>query len=329
MVHVDIPALSANGRWLSFVFSGASGGVSALMDVHSGDMTVPVVDVGNFTSFDSAVTRDGDAVIVSTEADIDARVGNADHNLELFYYDRATGQATQITETLAGIGQTPGGCESYRPSVSHDGGVLVFAFQRISVESCHLDGLQRNEADGFAFGFVRAVRKRPGNTDVVLDSVSDQRVVSGDTLALPFTAHDADGDPVSFFAQVKDGDDVPAGSTISDHHDGTATFEWPTKPEDTGDHVLRVAAFDEGGGEMFQDVTISVVPHGIACVGDCNRDQQVTIDELLSGVGIALGTLPPSACAAYDHVSTPVTIDELLVAVDNALTGCAGAGGVS
>jgi hypothetical protein len=328
LVGVDIPVLSGDATWLSFPVSqpfptGGSRGVAALFNMQNGGLSVPVVDLGNFTSFDSAITRDGGGVVISTEADLDARVGNADHNLELFYYDRASGAVQQITETRNGVGGSPGGCGSYRPSISHDGNVLVFGFARISVEGCNLDGPQRNEGDGFAFGFVRAVRKRPGNAEVVLDAVADQRVVAGDTVTLNLTAHDPDGDPISFFAQAKDGEDVPPGSTITDHHDGTATFTWPTRPADTGDHVLRVAAFDEGGGEMFQDVSISVVPHAASsCTGDCNGDHQVTVDELVTGVSIAMGTAPVTACPAYSSAAA-VTVADLVMAVNNALDGCA------
>jgi hypothetical protein len=328
LLQVDTPALSGDGRWLSFAAihtlpTGGSRGIAALMDMQTGVLSAPVVNVGDFTTFDSAVTRDGAGVVISTQADLDPRVGNADHNLELFYFDRVTQQVSQISETRGGIGSTPHSCGPYAPSVSRDGGVLATAFARISVEGCNLDGPQRNEADGFAFGFVRAVRKRPGNADVVLDAVPDQRVVAGDTVTIDLTAHDPDGDPISFFAQAKDGEDVPPGSTITDHHDGTATFAWPTRPADTGDYVLRVAAFDEGGGEMFQDVTISVVPHAASsCTGDCNGDQQVTVDELVTGVGIAMGTAPVTACPAYNSAAA-VTVADLVTAVNNALDGCA------
>ena len=36
-----------------------------------------------------------------------------------------------------------------------------------------------------------------------------------------------------------------------------------------------------------------------SCIGDCNGDGQVTVDEVLQGVNIVLGALPPSACAAF------------------------------
>src|SRR5882724_11862209 len=36
------------------------------------------------------------------------------------------------------------------------------------------------------------------------------------------------------------------------------------------------------------------------CVGDCDNSGAVTVDELIKGVGIALGTLPLDQCAQFD-----------------------------
>ena len=59
------------------------------------------------------------------------------------------------------------------------------------------------------------------------------------------------------------------------------------------------------------------------CVGDCNRDGMVTINELVVGVNIALGTQPVSACTAVDADGNGmVAINELVRAVGNALNGC-------
>lgn len=58
------------------------------------------------------------------------------------------------------------------------------------------------------------------------------------------------------------------------------------------------------------------------CVGDCNGDAAVTIDELLSMVNIALGS-GSSPCAAGDaNADGEITIDEILMAVNAALTAC-------
>jgi hypothetical protein len=295
----------------------------------------PVVDVGPYVTFDSVVTGDGRGIIISTQADLDPRVGNADHNLELFHYDFAARTFRQITETLGGIGSRPGECPSYRPFVSTDGSVATFFFHRFSVERCQLDGPMRHERDGFVFSFVRAVRRRAGNRGPVFDAIPEQRVVVGDTLTLDLAAEDPDGDPISFFAQVKDGEDVPPGSVITDHHDGTATFTWPTRPEHAGTTVLRVAAFDEGGGEVFHDVEITVVGNDrptalptplatvspAACTGDCNGDGQVTVDELLVSTSIALGRTAVTDCPAACN-GGQVSIDCLTRAVGNAIGGC-------
>jgi hypothetical protein len=59
------------------------------------------------------------------------------------------------------------------------------------------------------------------------------------------------------------------------------------------------------------------------CVGDCGDDTQVTVDELITGVNIALGIVLPSACPQFDtNGDETVTVDEILQAVNNALNGC-------
>jgi hypothetical protein len=61
------------------------------------------------------------------------------------------------------------------------------------------------------------------------------------------------------------------------------------------------------------------------CVGDCNDDQSVTVDELLRMVNSALGNAGVDTCSAGDaNHDGDITIDEMLTAVNNALTGCSG-----
>jgi hypothetical protein len=56
--------------------------------------------------------------------------------------------------------------------------------------------------------------------------------------------------------------------------------------------------------------------------GDCNGDGKVTIDELVTGVNIALGIEPLTACPAFDtNGDGQVTINELIAAVNVALNG--------
>lgn len=57
------------------------------------------------------------------------------------------------------------------------------------------------------------------------------------------------------------------------------------------------------------------------CVGDCDGNGSVTVDELITLVNIALGDEQPSACS---NVPNGTTVDIVLIiqAVNNALSGC-------
>jgi hypothetical protein len=63
--------------------------------------------------------------------------------------------------------------------------------------------------------------------------------------------------------------------------------------------------------------------HAAACTGDCNNDGAVAINELITGVTVALGAAPLAACSACDrNGDRAVTVEELIAAVNNALLGC-------
>ncbi|HUL98300.1 MAG TPA: PHB depolymerase family esterase [Mycobacterium sp.] len=77
-------------------------------------------------------------------------------------------------------------------------------------------------------------------------------------------------------------------------------------------NALLVFTTDEGGMAPI-----------VRCAGDCNEDARVTVDELVRGVHIALGTAPPSACEMFDvDGNRSVTVDEVVSGVNNALHGC-------
>jgi hypothetical protein len=59
------------------------------------------------------------------------------------------------------------------------------------------------------------------------------------------------------------------------------------------------------------------------CVGDCRADGTVSVDDLVTGVAIALGTQALERCLSLDAGDDDrVTIDDLVLAVNNALKGC-------
>lgn len=59
------------------------------------------------------------------------------------------------------------------------------------------------------------------------------------------------------------------------------------------------------------------------CPGDCDRNLRVSIEELVTGVAIGLGTQSPDRCSAADrNHDRSVDIAELIGAVNGALDGC-------
>jgi hypothetical protein len=61
------------------------------------------------------------------------------------------------------------------------------------------------------------------------------------------------------------------------------------------------------------------------CTGDCNDDDMVGVNELITGVNIALGNLEVSACPDFDRAADGrVDIPDLIAAVSAALNGCSG-----
>lgn len=61
----------------------------------------------------------------------------------------------------------------------------------------------------------------------------------------------------------------------------------------------------------------------LPCAGDCDKLGSVTIEELVTGVNIALDILPVYRCPLCDvDLNGKLTVDELVTAVNNALYGC-------
>jgi len=69
--------------------------------------------------------------------------------------------------------------------------------------------------------------------------------------------------------------------------------------------------------------TPSPSPTPCACVGDCGGTGSVTIEDLLKMINVALGSEEVFTCESGDqNRDSDITIDEILLAVANALNGC-------
>jgi len=72
-------------------------------------------------------------------------------------------------------------------------------------------------------------------------------------------------------------------------------------------------------------VPTPTVPPSGGCAGDCNGDHEVTINELITGVNIALGSAQLTQCPSFDRNGDgEVAINELIQGVNAALGSCDG-----
>ena len=112
------------------------------------------------------------------------------------------------------------------------------------------------------------------------------------------------------FEPALDFDVVPTSPIASPMGIIAADFTKDAKPD------LAVANIDDG------TVSILVNTTG-ACFGDCDGDQHVTVDELVTLANIALGNAPATACVSGNlSGDMALTVDGIVKAVRNAISGC-------
>jgi spore coat protein CotH len=88
--------------------------------------------------------------------------------------------------------------------------------------------------------------------------------------------------------------------------------------DDTGAAVPGEVVRGQAEGRI-----LTFVPRPGTCIGDCNADITVTVDEIIEAVGFALDGSAPEACSSLDRdANLSVSVDELIAAVRMALNGC-------
>jgi hypothetical protein len=75
-------------------------------------------------------------------------------------------------------------------------------------------------------------------------------------------------------------------------------------------------------GSQLSTPTPTPIPTPRPCIGDCDEDGSVTVDEIIITVNSALGTTQPSACPRGVPSGAEVNVALIIQAVNNALTGC-------
>ena len=137
---------------------------------------------------------------------------------------------------------------------------------------------------------------------------------AGAAVSIPLAASDADGDALALRIVEQ-----PAHGTVG--LDG-ATARYFPEPGFAGADSFTFTASDGDSDGNLATVTVEVAA-APACVGDCDGNGAVTIEELIRGVNIALNGGGVAACPSIDRSQDgTVSIDELVAAVNAALGSC-------
>ncbi|MGD9765170.1 MAG: hypothetical protein AB7V27_15815 [Candidatus Binatia bacterium] len=123
-----------------------------------------------------------------------------------------------------------------------------------------------------------------------------------------------------------------ATGTSTRTHTATATATPVLSPSFTSTPIAnptatllatRTATATPSGLTSTPSPTPTHTPLAVPCFGDCDRNGIVSVSELITGVAVALGSLPVDRCPAFDADGNgSVAIGELIAGVRNALEGC-------
>ena len=125
---------------------------------------------------------------------------------------------------------------------------------------------------------------------------------------------------------------VTAPATVTKTREPTSSPPVTPTGTSTSTAVLGPTQTATPTSPSAETATPTPMPTGLAsqtatarsCVGDCNGSGSVSIANLVVGVNIALGNLPPAACPAFENAQGMVDIAQLVKGVNNALNGCHG-----
>jgi hypothetical protein len=118
---------------------------------------------------------------------------------------------------------------------------------------------------------------------------------------------------------------TPPGATSTVTGTATVTPTGPLPPTGTATAtaVDTATATATAPGATATATGTATATAGVPCPGDCNGSGEVTIDELIRIVNIALGNQPVSNCLAGDLTGDgTIAINEIVTAVNAAINGC-------
>ena len=360
----NFPRLSADGRYVVFqsqasnLIDGDTNGVSDIFLFDRQGGTTQRVSVAadggqaNGFSITPAISGDGRVVAFASAASnlVD---GDSNGKIDIFLreWDGGTTERVSVSSNGAQANGT-----SFLPALTFDGALVAFKSEAFN--------LVPGDTNGEPDVFVRT--RASGKTErVSVDSFGNQSnglssgpAIDAEGRFVVFASYAENFDPddgnrksdvfvVDRLAQRDDGTfgnikrvsvEMPANPRPNDN-----VPDFPPSISGNGRWIGFASAAEDLVGNDFNNSTDAFVacnpfdPTSCAqptptpdlpCVGDCNGDGQVNIEELVRMIGIALqrgicGDDPVLACLAGDaNCDCEITVDEIIRAVGNSLRGC-------
>ncbi|MDX2165759.1 MAG: hypothetical protein SF182_01795 [Deltaproteobacteria bacterium] len=289
------PALSADGSTLVY---RADDSRLLIVDLpHGAERTL--LDVSSTGDYIDSyyLSDDGRFLGFTSSADLDPSVGNEDHSYQLFVMDIRSGGIQQATD-VPGVG-------AFVAMDGHADTMILDVGGELQVGN-----------ETFYLNISRVVRRRPNNTPPALDTPLRMRTYQGRTTQLAFSAIDPDGDPITYFAQLKEAPETQLrqhfASVLDDHGNGIAQLTMTPDSDLVGTYHLLVAAFDDAGAVTARVTELTVEP--VHDAGDGNCDGRVSADDVsaLLPVLLNLAGLPDCIESADINGDSALTIADLV-----------------
>jgi len=243
----DQITLSADGYYtLIFRDNGYASTQTAVLYTSASPVDVSsVTQLGTDSSGTYYTTSDDQTVNItlsttpSSEEKIYLRYSTDDWSTSAFV--EASGSGTTYSATIPG--QSPGVNVSYYVLTT----TLTWSDGNQLDNTPDLLTLDFDNNSGANYSYT--IKPNAGNNPPVITSnIGNQSVEEGSTLSFMLTATDADGDSLIWTAQ-----NLPAGATFTDNHDGTADFEWTPDFSQSGDYsgILFVVSDSAGNVKSY------------------------------------------------------------------------------
>jgi hypothetical protein len=259
---------------------------------------------------DDELSADGTRLVFQTTCDLTG--SNPDGMNAIFLFDTTTSALTQITSRTQ--------CASPKPVISADGSRIAFK------SGCNGSGDPPDLPEIFLYDVATKAF-----TQVATDcNTGFSPIVSADELS-------ADGTRFVFQTTCNlTGGNADASNEIYlfDATSGSTTQVTTTTNCANLNPIISAdgsrIAFQSGcnltggNGDGNTQVFLGSLEAPI-CAGDCDGSGDVTVDEIITLVNIALGNAPVTTCEAGDaNHDGQITVEEIVTAVNNALNGCGG-----